>query len=246
LAAVDQSALFTPVTANTSSTTIAGTTNVTVASGGFIELGVHWFGLSAAPTITTSGGGLTWVTDQQVQVNSGYGTARISAQAPAGLASGTTITVTIGTVASTERYLAGFSFTGVATSSAKDQSNGTTGNATAAWSGGAVTLTAAGHVDGSGTTDTSGAATETPSTGYVEFTTSGHYGLVAAGASMCNVYRTDGASGGLYTAGGTWNASGSTTGVTVSYKDVSVPADNTAKPARAGLFTPQLRQDAWF
>jgi hypothetical protein len=42
------------------------------------------------------------------------------------------------------------------------------------------------------------------------------------------------------------SASTSNTGLLVIYSGLAVPADNTTKPARAGMFTPQLRQDGWF
>jgi hypothetical protein len=42
------------------------------------------------------------------------------------------------------------------------------------------------------------------------------------------------------------SASTANTGLLVIYAGLGVPADNTTKPARAGMFTPQLRQDGWF
>jgi hypothetical protein len=42
------------------------------------------------------------------------------------------------------------------------------------------------------------------------------------------------------------SASTANTGLLVIYAGLAVPADNTTKPARAGMFTPQLRQDGWF
>lgn len=82
-------------------TTKAVTTSASVPSGGKIILNVMWF--SATGTLSSvSGGSLTWTVDKQQQSGAtSYRTGIASADAPAGLASSTTITATFSASADT-------------------------------------------------------------------------------------------------------------------------------------------------
>ena len=81
--------------ADSASSTVAFTTNQTVASNGFIVVTVTWINPSGQTLLSVGGGGLTWNIDKQGQTGGTEApTAIVSAQAPSGLASGTTITAT--------------------------------------------------------------------------------------------------------------------------------------------------------
>lgn len=119
-------------------TSCSFTTSQAVASDGFIVVGVGWFDNLTLNSI--SGGGLTWAVDAAL---SGVGNQHAgigSAQAPSGLASGTTITANFSGNAA-ERVIGGVSFTGVKTSAALDAADigAQTGGSTA-WSSDSVTI----------------------------------------------------------------------------------------------------------
>jgi hypothetical protein len=111
----------------TSGTTVTVTTTAAAAAGSKIFACFSWWN-SGVATLTVAGGGLTW--SSRVQVNGGGGDryAIWSADAPAGLASGSTITSTIG-VGGGGQFLNVVSYTGLAT--------GTTISADALFIGGA-------------------------------------------------------------------------------------------------------------
>lgn len=117
-------------------------TTATVASGGFIVVVIGWFG--GTPSLSSvSGGSLTWAVDV-----TGFGgslpsaLAIASAQAPAGLASGTTLTITLTDVA-VGKFATALSFTGVKTSSALDGiPPAQTENTTAGWATGSYSIQA--------------------------------------------------------------------------------------------------------
>lgn len=119
-------------------TTIAFTTSVTVPSGSFLVCGVSWY--NPGVTASVAGGSLTWTNDVQKNGSSdtNYHLAIFSAQAPSGLASGTTITATFSGTAF-GRSICGDYWTGVATSSPKEQSSTAGGTSATAWNGGSVT-----------------------------------------------------------------------------------------------------------
>jgi Tfp pilus assembly protein PilZ len=130
--AVDQTTLWalSPASgwsATGSSGTIAATTNVAVASGARIFLAVSWF--QATETLASvAGGSLTWTIPAQTQ-NGNQGVALVYADAPAGLASGTTITATFSTTAGF-RAIVGASMTGGTTGAAQGAATAT-GNSNA-------------------------------------------------------------------------------------------------------------------
>lgn len=130
--AIDQANLGKTVVAG-GSTTVAFTTIANVASGGFIVVCVGWFGSTSALS-SVSGGSLSWTIDKQGRAVSNS-VAIASAQAPSGLASGTTITATFPAADMSTRSISGLSFTGVKTSSPVDGTPvGPTDSAVAGWS----------------------------------------------------------------------------------------------------------------
>lgn len=99
-------------TAVSSGTSQALTTSVTIPAGATIFLVLCCRG-GAGVALSTAGGGLTWVTDRtSVRSASNQATSIIRAEAPQGLASGTTITVTLD-IAATRRGLFGWYVTGL-------------------------------------------------------------------------------------------------------------------------------------
>jgi hypothetical protein len=127
-------------------TDIALTTGAAVASGGFIVLGVGgnlW--PSDINISSVSGGGLTWTVDHHFHIGTQDGFAIISAQAPAGLASSTVVTISFsgGTGVVAYPICGGVSFTGVKTSSPVDGTplSGGAGSGTS-WSSGSYAITA--------------------------------------------------------------------------------------------------------
>lgn len=198
------------------STTIAFTTTAAVAVGGFIVLEVSWY--SGATLNSVAGGGLTWFVAAQ-----GAGTSDVTAhtgiawaQAPAGLASGTTITATL-SATSIDRTIGGGSFTGVATSSPVDTTSGPTNGTTAAWAS-ASTAIAAGSLlvavnfmtGFTGPTNTVTA----PSAEIVDRTdTDGN------SATLC--YRIE-PTAGSYTVAGLWTAAAANVTIAVAFRAATV------------------------
>jgi hypothetical protein len=240
---------------DSAASTVAFTTTQPVAADGFVTLDVGAFYLSAGTATLLSvadnaASHLTWVIDKQTTTVNPGGTgwillAKVSAQAPSGLPSGTTVTATFSASASGARSIAGSSFTGVAASSPVDGTPpGVASYTTAAWATNSVTVSGGSLVSGA-TTEvqtnlTSTPATSTPAT-IEEYDINGGAGSFAA----TGAYRIDGGLGGTYTVAGTWSGTAIGIALIVAYK-VGIVVDNTTKPALAGMFSPQLRQDGWF
>lgn len=125
---------------DTAGSSIVMTTDHAVAQFGFISLAVGWV---IGPTLTgVSGGGLIWNIDQLGTPGSAR-LALVSAQAPAGLAAGATITATLSGSASGGRVMLGTSFTGVKPTSPVDVSGaGPLVSTTTAWTTGSQPLSA--------------------------------------------------------------------------------------------------------
>lgn len=91
----------TPTTIGTNTTTAGSsgtlTTTAVVPSGALIVLGVGWGNTVARTLSSVTGGSLTWAIDHQQPFSGAieWGYAVVSAQAPAGLASGTVLTATM-------------------------------------------------------------------------------------------------------------------------------------------------------
>lgn len=200
-------------------TSVVLTTTAAVAAGGFIVLTGGWFGSNTAVVSSVSGGGLTWAVDKSGGL-SNSGTFICSAQAPAGLASSTAITVNFSIIVSVPT-VSGMSFTGVKTSSPVDGTPlGPTNVATAGWSSGSYAIAAGsvivavdwtqGAITGNTATSPSVEANE-----YVK--PSDQYGHAAE-------YRIESAAG-SYTVDGTWDAAGSNSNIAVAYLAAAAAVD---------------------
>lgn len=222
---------------DSSSGTIAFTTNQNVASGGFIVLDVGW-GDATKTLSSVSGGGLTWTIDKQgVAANgSNAGAASVSAQAPSGLASGTTITATY-SAATVGRAIGGTSFTGVATSTPLDTSSGPTDfSSTTAWTTASTTIANGSVLIGiSHCTNTNDTSTITAGS-----TEAQDFGGGAGTFGQTVGYRIQ-ATGGAFTVAGTWSGSEQGTTIAAAYKVAAggatkaiVPAAITATSAMSG------------
>jgi hypothetical protein len=207
--AIDVANIGTDVNNGASQTTVALTTTSAVASNGFIVLGIGWFG-STFLVSGVSGGGLSWSVDKQ-GVTSSIGTALVSAQAPSGLASSTTITVTF-TGSVDVPTIGGTSFTGVATSSPVDGTPlGPTEVTTAAWSSGSYTIAAGSVIVATNWTE--GVVTgNTPTAPSVEA-----WDVVTSDSDATVLEYNIQASDGSYTVEGTWNAAHKNQNVAVAY-----------------------------
>jgi hypothetical protein len=109
-------------------------TAAAVAAGGHICVGGARFSGTGSDDLTLAGGGLTWTRVVDV-VNGSLRIAIWVAYAPSGLASGTTLTMTL--TNGTDCMLSAQSYTGGNSSTVIDGSNNGTGS-TAAWSSGSV------------------------------------------------------------------------------------------------------------
>ena len=191
-------------------TSITLTTGAAVASSGFIVLGVGSDLWSVGVSISSvSGGGLTWAIDKEYHPGGVDGYAFMSAQAPAGLASSTVITINYtGIVA--YPIVGGVSFTGVKTSSPVDGTpvDFSAGSGTS-WTSGNVALTA-GSVLLGGVYISSG-DTHSATAGAEAWDRNNATGPTSAG-----VYRIE-ASAGSYPVSGSWVGSSNYGGAAVAY-----------------------------
>lgn len=195
------------------------TTTQNVASSGFIVLTLGWV-TSTTTLSSVSGGGLTWTIDKQGNAASPSGivVAIVSAQAPSGLASGTSLTASFAGLAGVPS-IGGTSFTGVKTSSPVDGTpTGPTGAvATGAWSTPSYAI-AAGSVIVAVDWNESTATGNTPTAPSLEC-----YEIPVPGNPSSHVaeYRIE-ASSGSYTVAGAWGASTNSTNIAVAYLAAAV------------------------
>jgi hypothetical protein len=216
--------------ADAGSTTIPVTTTQTIAPGAII-VGFGW----NDKTITlssVSGGGLTWTILAQRQWSGGGGsfdaTALVMAQAPAGLASGTTITATL-SGSGIGRVAAVSSFTGVKTSSPVDGTAVTAqsaGTLTTTWTSGSYAILAGSALVSVAWADIGDTHTATAGTEAVEsFDPDDNYGLAL-------VYRIE-SSAGSYNNAGTFGAATNWLHVTVGLLAASgaaAPRSGNSRP----------------
>ena len=182
-------------------------TTAAVAPGGFIVLVIGWW-LTATTLNSVSGGGLIWTIDKN-RVSGNMHTAIASAPAPAGLASGTTITTNF-SAGGDARMIGGMSFTGVGaldvTADGTNASSGTWSSGSASIAAGSVLIGAAWNAD-AWNADFN---TQTAGTEALDFGDDpNNFGLAAG-------YRIE-AAGGSVSVGGTWDTTGTTLGVGAAY-----------------------------
>lgn len=204
---------------DSASTTIALTTGATVAAGGFIVLAACW-AQSGITMSSVAGGSLSWTIDTQgiSPDSSQCSGAVISAQAPSGLASGTTITATLSSSSPGGRSITATSFTGVKTSAPAGVNSLVAGPAgVAAWASGSLAI-AAGSLIACLSVDFSGQQTSTVTGPSVEAHDLGD----AGGFAQTTCYRIESGAG-SYTVAGTWSAN-VTGGIVVAVEYQAAPA----------------------
>lgn len=201
-------------------TSITLTTSQTVASGGFIVVGVgafNWFDTVNVGTVT--GGGLTWTVDKIQHPGGGAdGYAIISAQAPSGLASSTAISVPFVNDTGVVAYpiIGGCSFTGVATSSPIDGTPlGVNGSGVTSWSSGSYAIAAGSVIVGGVYIDSGDSHNATAGTEVWDRNNGG-------GPSSAGVYRIESGAG-SYAVSGSWTGSSGYTGAAVAYLSATGP-----------------------
>jgi hypothetical protein len=235
--AVDKASIGGATQGPATGTSFGFTTNQVVASSGFIVVIVSWF-LENTTLSNISGGGLTWAIDRQ-GVNptaAQQNIALCSAQAPSGLASGQTLTANF-SGSSQGITISGMSFTGVKTSAAEDVDTATAGNNTTNWATNSASIAAGSVLVGAAVNEAATDGAVTTGTQAHEFWDGLSYGHVVG-------YRIE-PSAGSYTIAGTFNAAQPWTAGAVAY--LKAPdADNTMKPARAGMWHPELVSRGWF
>ena len=197
------------VAADTAGSTIVLTTAQPVAVAGFIVLTITCVNPQTISSV--AGGGLTWVIDKQGTGGGSSQVGIVSAQAPAGLASSTTITVTLSASTGGGRSCFATSFTGVATSNPVDTTNGPIATtATTAWATGSTTIKAESLLIAC-SSDFTSLQTSTPTSPSIEAHDAG-----SGGFSQTTCYRIESVAG-AYTIAGTWAAAGSGTVCAVAY-----------------------------
>lgn len=182
-------------------TSLGVSTTATVAASGFIVASVMWWHATATLS-SVSGGGLSWNIAIQGKHSSQNPAAAIAyAQAPSGLASGTTLTANY-SASVNDRQIGITSFTGVATSSPVDTTAGPVSNNTTGWTTGNVTIAAGSVLIGFSHLDSASTDTITsPSIEALDWAGSGSAGTTG--------YRIE-SSAGSYAIAGTWGSAAST------------------------------------
>jgi hypothetical protein len=203
--------------AGTANLTTTFNTSTAVPSGDVIVVEVAGWTSSGSTTIALSGGGLTWTQTVKFQ-NGSDNLAQFRAVAASGLASGTTLTVTVG--AATDGVMAsGRSYSGITTPVSVLASNSAAPASGTAWNGGSLSPAATSTIIGSGFGDGT-ATSSTPSTNYLE---ANDFSNGTYLESLTQAYRLDVAAG-TYTPGGTWAASiSSNVGVGAAYASTAGP-----------------------
>ena len=228
--AVDQASLFAPAQATGSSTTIAGTTNVVVASGATIFVAVA-AGDTSVTVADNSGNGYTYTQIATVLDANNLRIWLFRAYATNGLASGTVITATFG-AAQIDRMLGASSFTGIASSSPEDVA-ATTRDSTGetSWNSASITtLNADDVVIGLARTSGAGSPTDVPGSPFLELL---DWTLSGAQSSVTLIYRIVSATG-TYTPNGVWSTSqtgGSEEYITTALKAAAVAVQSLGPSA---------------
>ena len=159
--------LATAVTPGTTNATIAITTSSSAPSGAKIWVFVTWFH-STVTLSSVSGGSLTWTIDHQSK-NGSTGVAIISADAPAGLASSTTITATFSASGAADQQMWLADSTGVLSGSGAGYGAiGGSNNASTSWDAGATTVLNGDILIGLSKFEDSVTTTSTPTGGNTE------------------------------------------------------------------------------
>ena len=160
-------ALATAVVPGTTNATIALTSTATVPSSSKIWAIVTWFH-STVTLSSVAGGSLSWTIDHQSK-NGSTGVAIVSADAPSGLASSTTITATFSASGAADQQMAAYSSTGVLSGvGAAYGAIGGSNNASTSWDAGATTVLSGDILIGVSKFEDSVTTTSTPTGGNTE------------------------------------------------------------------------------
>jgi hypothetical protein len=205
---------------------IAFNTNALVPGGSWlIVLSAWWIGSN--PSLTVSGGGLTWVNDLSFGSGSPHvGVSR--AFVPSDLALGTTLTRTMGS-ATNANYISALYMTGADPSSPLTGGTGSASGSTAAFTCGSITPGVANSlVLGVNFSDAGASGTTSNPGGFTEIVDINE--ALPAGTAFTGLY---GIASGATNPGGTWSNAGAWVGGSVAYKpDLSLGSvpDYTQRP----------------
>jgi hypothetical protein len=187
--------------------TLALTTSAPAAAGTWIFGVVASFGGTVSSVADNSGSPLTW-TVVSPQASNGVNCALVKAWAPAGLASGTTVTVTF-SAATIERRFGLSSFTGGAAGSVTEDADASTGSTTA-WSGTTTAATADALV-------VSAIGMNTNTSTVVDANSVEDLDFQIVGNSTAALYHRIVTGTGAATVGGTWAGAANWAAVTASF-----------------------------
>lgn len=202
----------------TGATSLALTTTHAVPAGGFITLAIQNYGASGATSVTgVSGGGLTWVEDAAGAWNANGNVAvRLwRANCPAGLPSGTVITISLDAASNVEAGATSWAAgADVAVDTFVTHPNG----GTSAWTTGNMTIAAGSvivAVSGEGYASSSPSTPTAPAVELIDMSASGV-------GELTTCYYAPG-SAGTYALSGAWssNVHGFSSTVGVAYKEVA-------------------------
>jgi hypothetical protein len=201
-----------------SQTTVTFNTNAIIPAGALLVIVSSYWG--GATTVAVSGGGLTFVND--TTFSSGNPHVTISrAQVSSDIASGTTITRTLG-AAMNGHFISGFYITEHDQASPLTGSVGSASGSTAAFTCGSITPAVANSIVIGANFSDAGAASTTsaPTGGWTEVVDVNE--ALPAGTAFTALYQIG---SGALNPGGTWSNAGAWVGASVAYKpDTSAPA----------------------
>lgn len=179
--------------------TVTATLTGAVPSGALVLFALTWSGADTK-SLADNGAGLTYAIDK-TQALSTHRLSLGSAQAPAGLASGTVVTATV-PASSNNLHLAVAYCTGLATSSVLDQTNGgSDAGGASTWNTGNVTTTVADELLWGACFKDSDTADNTATTG----TELQEWNNGNAQTNICTLYDIKSATG-TYSLAGSWGA----------------------------------------
>jgi len=209
-------AISNPIDIGSTSAGTALTTTGAVPAGGKVWFVISWFLLTSSLTSVSDGGSTVITIDKQI-LNGANGLALCSADYPAGLASGATITPTISGGTPADLQIAAMYSTGVQTNAAAAYGAvSATANSATVWNSTNITVANGDILIGGSKWEDSTPASSTPSGGNTEV----HDFNGGGGFASTTVYQIGTGAG--IAGSGTWSlTSGATSGITavaVAYK----------------------------
>lgn len=217
-----------PVAGSTASTVTFNTT-ATVPPGGKVVCFVGWFGTATLSSGSDNGTvPLTWRVAVQV-VNASNSFGIMEADAPQGLASGTTITATFSAATPDSRYIAGVYAAGVQSGAAITTRTDTTG--TTSWTTGARTIPNGGIAFG-GCREDGISTTNTAAGSFTEV----HDFNIAGDSAMCSEWRYG--IGSSNPVAGTWAAAPTNNAAAIVVWAMAEEGTATVRPILAAMKRP--------